>query len=41
VNSQSKFHSRKAVEFSMRNKWNLMWEKEKLMGKEVKNTAKN
>ena len=24
VNSQSKFHSRKAVEFSMRNKWNLM-----------------
>ena len=27
VNSQSKFHSRKGVEFSMRNKRNLMWEK--------------
>ena len=29
VNSQSKFHSRKAVEFSMRNKRNLVWEKKK------------
>ena len=29
VNSQSKFHSKKAVEFSVRNKWNLEWEKKK------------
>jgi hypothetical protein len=28
VNSQSKFHSRKAVEISMRNQWKLVWEKE-------------
>ena len=41
VNSQSKFHSRKAVEFSMRNKRNLMWEKQDLIEKEVKNTTKN
>jgi hypothetical protein len=41
VNSQSKFHSRKAVEFSMRNKRNLMWEKQDLTEKEVENTRKN
>ena len=41
VNSQSKFHSRKGVEFSMRNKRNLMWEKQDLTEKEVKNMTKN
>jgi len=33
VNSQSKFHSRKAVEFSMRKKRNLEWEKQELKEK--------
>jgi len=36
VNSQSKFHSEKAVEFSMRKRWNLLWEKAKKVPREDK-----
>ena len=41
VNSQSKFHSVDGVEISMRNKWNLMWEKQDIEEKEAKNKTPN
>ena len=41
MNSQSKFHSRKGEEFSVGNKWKLVWENRKNEEKGAKNKTKS